>query len=88
MTGRHDEAAGQIARSIADNIILYLDKTTAQDARDLKAAAAMNVAAVLSRHAGLTQEQTIELLRGCIAADNEAQTGRKTMKPRTTDGQG
>jgi hypothetical protein len=88
MTWRHDELAGQIARSIADNIILYLDKTTAPDARDLKAAAAMNVAAVLSRHAALTQEQAIELLRGCIAADNEAETGRKTTKPRTTDGQG
>jgi len=71
MTGRHDEAAGQIARSIADNIILYLDKTIAPDADDLKAAAAMNVAAVLSRRAGLTEEQTIELLRRCIPADKE-----------------
>jgi hypothetical protein len=62
-----------IARSIADNIILYLDKTVAPDAGDLKAAAAMNVAAVLSRHAGLADEQTMELLRRCIAADKEGQ---------------
>ena len=62
-----------IARNIADNIILSVNKMIAPDAADLKAAAAMNVAAVLSRHAGLTEEQTIELLRRCIAADKEAQ---------------
>lgn len=77
-----------IARSIADNIILYLDKTTAPDARDLKAATAMNVAAVLSRNAGMTRGQTIELLRRCIAADNEAEAGRKNKKPRKKEGQG
>ena len=60
-----------IARNIADNIILSIDKMIAPDAADLKAAAAMNVAAVLSRHAGLTEEQTIELLRRCITADKE-----------------
>ena len=72
------------ARNIADNIILYLDKTIAPDARHLKAAAAMNVAAVLSRNAGLTEPQSIELLRRCIAADKEAQTAPK--KPRKKEG--
>jgi hypothetical protein len=69
----HDQAAGQIARSIADNIILYLDKTIAPGGIDLKAVVAMHVAAALSRHAGSTDEQTIELLRRCIAADKEGQ---------------
>jgi hypothetical protein len=62
-----------IARNIADNIILSIDKMVAPGAADLRAAAAMNVAAVLSRHAGLTDEQTIELLRCCIAAHKEGQ---------------
>jgi hypothetical protein len=88
MTGRHDEATGQIARNIADSIILYLEKTTAPDAVDLKAAPAMNVAAVLSRHARLTEEQTIELLHRCIAADKEAEAGRKTKKFAKKEGQG
>jgi hypothetical protein len=62
-----------IARNIADNIILSVNKMIAPDAANLKAAAAMNVAAVLSRHAGLTGEQTIELLHRCIASDKEGQ---------------
>jgi hypothetical protein len=70
---RMDPTTELIARNIADNIILSIEKMVAPDAADLKAAAAMNVAAVLCRHAGLTDEQTIELLRRCIAADKEGQ---------------
>ena len=77
-----------IARNIADNIILSIDKMIAPDAGDLKAAAAMNVAAIMSRHAGLTGDQTIELLRRCIAADNEAGAARNTKNPRKKQGQG
>jgi hypothetical protein len=77
-----------IARNIADNIILSIDKMIAPDAGELKAAAAMNVAAIMSRHAGLTGDQTIELLRLCIAADNQANAERETKKPRKTQGQG
>jgi hypothetical protein len=77
-----------IARNIGDNIILSIDKMISPDAADLKAAAAMNIAAVLSRHAGLTEEQTTELLRRCIAADKKAGTERQTMKPRKKGGQG
>jgi hypothetical protein len=82
-----DPTTELIARNIADNIILYLDKTVAPDDAQLRAAAAMNVAAILSRHAQLTEEQTIELLRRCIEADQEAQSTRKTKKPAKTEGQ-
>jgi hypothetical protein len=81
-----DVYLGTIARNIADNIILSIDKMIAPDAGELKAAAAMNVAAIMSRHAGLTGDQTIELLRLCIAADNQASAERETKKPRKTQG--
>jgi hypothetical protein len=81
-----DPTTELIARNIADNIILYLDKTVAPDDAELSAAAAMNVAVVLSRHAQLTEHQTIQLLRRCIEADQEAQSGRKTKKPPKKEG--
>ncbi|MGA2136805.1 MAG: hypothetical protein ABSH50_31325 [Bryobacteraceae bacterium] len=82
-----DPTTELIARNIADNIILYLGKTVAPDDAELRAAAAMNVAAVLSRHAQMTEDQTIELLRRCIEADKEAQSGLKTKKPAKKEGQ-
>ena len=64
-----------IMRSIADNIVLVLQRSVAEPSD--RAIAAMNVAAVMSRHAGLNQQETVDLLKCCMAADKKATINRK-----------